>query len=352
MFSLDLKGSQGTQMIGVDIGLSSIKIVQLHGEHGTPTLDTYGELQLGPYANADIGKTTDLEQKRLTEALVDIIRESAANANTAALAISYGSSFATRMTVNAVEEADIATRVPVEARKYIPIALSEVTLDWFPLAARASPPQTDLFLVAIHNETLERLRGTLTGSGLGLSYSELEPFSAARAVLTREQQTAAIVDFGASGTRIYITKGGIIQETHILAGGGAAMTEEFAAAAHVSFAEAEERTRADGLAAAEKFAPAARAMRTLAERTLHEVGRIIAAYERADAPLPSTCFVGGASALPGLAPLAEDILQRKLMQTDPFAKVAYPAFLSDTLLRIGPSFAVALGAALRHFEQH
>mgnify|MGYP006354177105 FL=1 len=41
-------GGDGT-VVGVDVGSSSIKIVQLHEQKGVATLDTYGELQLGPY---------------------------------------------------------------------------------------------------------------------------------------------------------------------------------------------------------------------------------------------------------------------------------------------------------------
>jgi Tfp pilus assembly PilM family ATPase len=35
---------------------------------------------------------------------------------------------------------------------------------------------------------------------------------------------------------------------------------------------------------------------------------------------------------------------------NPFSKVAYPAFMEDIMDEIGPSFTVALGAALRSFE--
>jgi hypothetical protein len=46
----------------------------------------------------------------------------------------------------------------------------------------------------------------------------------------------------------------------------------------------------------------------------------------------------------------KDVLGREVQRANPFSKVAYPAFMEDVMKEIGPSFAAALGAALRVFE--
>ena len=56
----NLFGKGGTSAIGVDIGSSSIKIVQLRRERGVAILETYGELALGPYAGLEIGQATNI----------------------------------------------------------------------------------------------------------------------------------------------------------------------------------------------------------------------------------------------------------------------------------------------------
>ena len=43
-------------VVGIDIGSSSIKVVQLKFTGKTATLVTYGELQLGPYTGSDLGR--------------------------------------------------------------------------------------------------------------------------------------------------------------------------------------------------------------------------------------------------------------------------------------------------------
>ena len=47
---------KGGSVIGVDVGSSSLKVVQLRREGGTAVLETYGEIALGPYGNQPIGK--------------------------------------------------------------------------------------------------------------------------------------------------------------------------------------------------------------------------------------------------------------------------------------------------------
>lgn len=59
---------------------------------------------------------------------------------------------------------------------------------------------------------------------------------------------------------------------------------------------------------------------------------------------------GGAALFPGTDALLKESLRKDIEVANPFTKVAYPAFMEDTMKNIGPSFTVALGAALRNFE--
>ena len=88
VLKMDIAKPVKKAVVGVDVGSSSIKVVQLFDNKGVPTLETYGELQLGPYENVDIGRTTHLQAVKLTEAFVDILRESSVTAKDVALAVS------------------------------------------------------------------------------------------------------------------------------------------------------------------------------------------------------------------------------------------------------------------------
>src|SRR3989344_1138947 len=121
---------KGDSVIGIDIGSSSIKIVQLRRKKDKAILETYGELALGPYAERAIGQATMLPVEKLTEAIKDILREANVSTKSGGIAIPLVSSLISVIDLPQVSEKQLRVMVPIEARKYIPVPISEVTLDW------------------------------------------------------------------------------------------------------------------------------------------------------------------------------------------------------------------------------
>ncbi len=187
MFNFGGLAKEDTGVVGVDIGSSSIKVVQLKRLHGSAALETYGELQLGPYASVEIGRATNLDPARLSEALVDIVREASVSSREAALGISYAASFITVFSLPSADEGQLASMVPIEARKYVPVPVGEVTLDWFVIPeSRGSEKgqnksvSTRVLLAAIHNEALAKYRTVAKNAALLTGFTEIEVFSTIR----------------------------------------------------------------------------------------------------------------------------------------------------------------------------
>src|SRR4051812_31465886 len=86
---LSLDSSKGKSVIGVDIGSSSIKIVQLRLARGAAVLETYGEIALGPYEKIEIGKTVKLDTEKITEAAKDLMREANVTATDSGISIPF-----------------------------------------------------------------------------------------------------------------------------------------------------------------------------------------------------------------------------------------------------------------------
>src|SRR3989344_7497262 len=117
-------------VIGVDIGSSAIKIVQLSKKKGRAVLDTYGAISLGSYAGEEIGKATNLSQGKLIVALTDILKEAKTTTPNVGMAISFNSSLMTIIELPSASEVHLKEIIPIEAKKYVPVPLSEVSLDW------------------------------------------------------------------------------------------------------------------------------------------------------------------------------------------------------------------------------
>ena len=342
-------------VVGIDIGSSSIKLVQLESQKGVVTLTTYGEIQLGPYANSDVGQSIVLNAKQEQEALVDVLRESAVVAKNAVFAMPLTSSFVTNALVEADPKADISALVRVEARKVIPISLSEVTLDWAEMnleekETKKESVKREVLIAAIQNSALERFRTLMQFFGLTVPPTEIECFSAIRALHTEGYEDMVIVDIGATTTKLYIAKKGLLMRMHRIRVGGATATSRIASVLNIQFEAAEIKKREVQKTDAD-YSDIKRAHDTSFDRAFRELNQVLQQYEeKTNLKLKNVYLTGGATLFPGIELLLRDILNREVAHTNAFAKVSYPAFMHDTIKDIAPSFTVALGAALRTFE--
>lgn len=352
LFSFAQASTSPTRVVGIDVGSSSIKVVELQNKDDVLTLMTYGELQLGPYTDAPIGSIAQLAPAIERQALVDILRESAVKAQTAVFAMPLASSFVTTMTLAAEEKEDISPRVRVEARKYIPVPISEVTLDWAEVDTRSVVSKTsrDVLLAAIQNDALKRFNTLLESVNFTNPPTEIECFSTIRALYEPAEESVAIIDMGALSTKLYVSHNGLLQRMYRVKGGGAAVTERIAKELNLDFAVAEELKRTVIKDEAD-FLPAQKANQIGLDRILREFRQVIEEYEaRSGAEITTLYVTGGASAFPGTVNFIAERLERKVSEVQPFQKVAYPAFMEDVMQDLGTTFSVALGAALRSFE--
>ena len=131
IFSSVIGGSVGkTSVIGVDVGSSALKIVELREKGGRAVLGTYGALALGPYANVSVGQVTRLPNEKIAEALRDVLREANASSKVCSFAIPLSTSLLSLIEMPVLDQKQLPQMVPIEARKYIPVPMSDVTLDW------------------------------------------------------------------------------------------------------------------------------------------------------------------------------------------------------------------------------
>ncbi|KKW19930.1 MAG: Type IV pilus assembly protein PilM [Parcubacteria group bacterium GW2011_GWA2_51_10] len=363
--------SQEGSILGIDIGASSAKVVQLRASKGAAILETYGEIALGPYGNAAIGKAVKLPPEKIAEALTDLMREANVTARTGGLSIPFSASLVSIIDLPKVDDDALARMVPIEARKYIPIPISEVTLDWFvipreeegasafdrveepsPLRAKGQ----EVLLVAIHNATVKNYQAIASAIGVKVHFFEIEIFSEARSSMEHGTAPVLVVDIGAAMTKMYIVERGIVRLTHLVTTGGQHMTDTLARSLSWDFEKAERVKRERGLIdssayGTEENAKIKSALLSTLARVFAEVDRVLLSYgQRYNKNVSHVLFAGGGASLPGLKEHAKTALRAEVTVADPFARAEAPAFLKDVLQQIGPGFAVSIGLALRELK--
>src|SRR3989338_2789059 len=131
-------------VIGIDVGSAYLKVVQLRRKSGRAVLETYGSLALGPYAGLEIGRATHLPTQKISEALRDLMREAHVTSSHAGVAIPFEASLVTPIEMMVTSERELETAVPIEARKYVPVPISEVNLDWWVIPDEPGNPSADI----------------------------------------------------------------------------------------------------------------------------------------------------------------------------------------------------------------
>lgn len=353
-FLADFFAKKNSSVLGVDIGSSSLKVVQLRKERGQAVLETYGELSLGPYGGGEAGQATNLSAEQITEALKDLMREAKVTTTSCGMSIPYSRSLLTLVTLprrgNPKEQ---KTVIELEARKYIPVPLSEVQLDWFIVpdiepSASARSSSVAVLLVAVHNDELALLQRVAAGAGLSTSFYEIEIFGTIRAVVDEPVKPVMVLDVGAASTKIYVVEHGVVALSHAISAGSQDITRAIAVSGNISIVRAEALKKQQGLTDGK----ASGGPELVFSRIFAEVRRVLIQFETSNKKsISSIILTGGGGVTKELGSYAKNIFSIDVRVADPFSKTEAPAFMRSVLQEIGPEFAVSVGLALRKLEE-
>lgn len=358
-------GGGSQRIIGLDIGSASVKLVQLKKEKERAILETYGELSIGPYLKKETGRVISLTEDESVLIIKELLKESGAKTNEAVVSVPLKSSFITTIDFPLMSEAELKEAVSFEARRHIPISLSEVEIDWWAmpkaLETKKRAEEEELFekkekvkvlLVAIHKEVIEKFRAIASRAGLNIKGFEIEVFSLARSSIMQELNPILLIDFGASSTKMSVVDYGVIRETLQFQRGSQEITLALSHSLNIDFSRAEKIKKETGLSLKPEDQEATSVIRPVLDHILSEAKRIMIDYRKQEQrSISHVVLSGGGSSLKGLADLVINDLGVEARLTNPFRKTAYPLFLEPVLKEIGPSLAIATGLALRGLKE-
>ncbi|MEK7588376.1 MAG: type IV pilus assembly protein PilM [Patescibacteria group bacterium] len=361
-----LGSASSDSVIGIDIGSSAIKVVEIKKKAGKAVLETYGAISLGTYADTDIGRVTNLPTEKTIEALKEVLKQSGVTTSSVAMSVPMQSSliFTVDLPPN-IKESEISTIVPTEARKYIPVPINEVSLDYFILPSKepsfeeANNPElslnkkdkTEVLVVAIQNDAISKIRSIVSQCNLTASFFEVEVFSSVRANFEHELSLVLLVDFGASRTKLSLVEFGVVKGYHTVNRGGADITDSISKSLSIPFAEAEEMKKEFGLFGNPNEKNLADIIKVHTDYIFSETNNVLLGYEKKyGRTITKVIFTGGGALLKGMQEVAVNNFKAEVQVGHPFSKVGAPAFLEKVLQTTGPEFAIAIGLALRKLQ--
>lgn len=339
--------------LGVDIGMAMIKVVEISKRGSKMELKNYGQVAVSslyhkPYQGfAGEEGSFVLSSPDISKTLKAILKESEIKTKEATFAIPDFSTFFTTFVLPPMSEDEIPDAVRFEARRHIPVPVSDVVLDWFLIDGQTGKKGTDLkmLLVAVPNEIINRYQEIATASGLELKYLEAEAFSLARALIKDSKETVCILDIGAQSTTINIVEGGVLKLSYSSDISGNDFTQSIVKSLSVNAQKADLLKKEKGIESEETK----EILLPFINLIIIEMEKIFKDFEIKEKAIKKIILAGGSSFLPGLGQYITSYLKKETIMADPFFGFIYPPILEKKLKETGPSFAIAVGAALRGF---
>jgi len=346
--------------LGVDLGATSIKIVELKDEGGRPRLLTYGYSE----------QTSGYPEKEFTETpekAIDLIKKICAKSRTVSkqtvAALPSASVFSSVINIPALVGKDLGSAVQWEAKKIIPLPLEEMILDWKVLNPEEPPTvpgtpvttqkTTQVLLTAAAKNLVKKYLDIFKGAGLNLVSLETETFALIRSLIGVDKSTVIVVDMGAASTAISIIENGVPFLNRSLNIGGLTITKEIAASLGTDFNQAEQLKYDVGISgAAEGGVP--KIIERALSMLLNEIKYCSNVYQSQESArgrrVEKIILTGGGALLPNFSEYLSSALNMRTYIGNPWARVIYPEEMRPILDQIGPKFSVGIGLAMREIE--
>ena len=342
--------SKKKEVIGIDIGSSSVKLVQLKDLKGSYQLLNAGITPLPPEAIVD---NTLMDSAAIVGAIKNLITSLGIKIKDVACSISGNSVIIRKIILPVMPLEELEDQITWEAEQYIPFDINDVNMDFQILSPDTiDPSKMNVLLVASKKDIINDYVAVFNESGLHLSVIDVDSFAVQNAFEVNHdigaEDVIALINIGASVMNINVVKAGVTLFTRDVQMGGNLYTEEIQKQMGLSSIEAESiKTLAHETRDSVLFEVIGRVNETITQ----EIRRSLDFYNStANEERISRVFVSGGGSKVYM--LVESISEKTGFPVEvinPFAKLKYNEkdFDPEYLQEIGPLMAVTVGLAIR-----
>jgi len=231
---------EGKNLVGIDIGTSSIKVVQLKESRRGLGLLKLGYAPLAPQTIVD-GQVMDASA--VVEALSRIFHDAKIKQKEVAISVSGQSVIIRKITVPMMTQAELDEQIHWEAEQHIPFDIKDVQVDYQVLRKRPETSQMDLLLVAAKRDQINDYAQLARDAKLKPVVCDIDAFTIQNIFEFSRglapDQTLGLLNVGASLSSLNIIANGVSVFTREIANGGNVITDEIQKALSVPYEQAE-----------------------------------------------------------------------------------------------------------------
>ena len=309
-------------LFGLDIGFSSMKVMQTKPEGKNAIVAGYGVNRFDPKIIKD-GVIIDIpEMAKSAHELFDKFVVGEITTRRVAMSIPAMRTFTRTIKLPKLTNKELEDAVRMEAEQYIPVPVDDLYMDYS--ITSTTETEIELLAVAVPKKIVDSYVALAKVLGLELVALEATIASSSRLFVHTELSDVptVIIDYGSVSSDITIFDHGIIV-TGTAGGGGDNFTDLISEALDISKSEAQVIKAKYGLSYSKKQKEITTALKPTLEQILKEIRRMIRYYEERygdDRKIAQIVTLGGGSNMPGLSDYMTNALRLPVRMSNPWDK--------------------------------
>jgi type IV pilus assembly protein PilM len=351
-----LFGGKQKSLVGLDIGSSSIKAVELKSSKAGYELVSFG---LEPLTQDTVVDGAIMDAPAVASAISKIFDSQKIKTKNVATSVSGHSVIVKRISLPFMTDEELDERIKAEASQHIPFDIADVSLSYQVLESLET--QMDVLLVAVKMEKILNHTSVLSQAGKIPTVVDIDAFALQNCFLANYgadggrgvDQTIALLNVGASVMSINIMRGEIPLFTRDVSVGGNQYTDALQKELDLSFEDAERLKMGEGVAGVSEEQKSA-ILRSVSDILILEIQKTFDFF-RATASgenIQRIYVAGGTARVPGLLELLREEFAMPVEELYPFRKIQISPTKhnEDQIRQFAPRLAIAVGLALRSFD--
>lgn len=316
---------QDKPIFGLDVGFSSLKVMQLNGQHKRPTVTGYGVTEFEAKAISD---GVIVEPELIASALYELFDKHLVGDITTrrvVAAVPAARTFTRTLTLPLLSTDDLTQAVNLETEQYVPVPLEDLYVDYSVI--NKMEKEQEVLAVAIPKKIVDSFVQLAAITGLEIVTVETSISSASRLFVQAEQSDipTVLIDLGSLSADITIYDKSLIV-TGTVAGGGDSFTTAIAEKLGVTRAEAHVVKTKYGLGLSKKQKDITDSLNPILDQMLREIRRMIRYYEErsgTERKIGQVVTMGGGANMPGLSEHMTNLLRLPVRMCDPWQNLDF-----------------------------
>lgn len=332
--------------IGIDIGSSAIKIVELAPQGaGKWKLLTAASLATPEGAQLISGQAN---LAAISATIAKVCKEAGVHTRQVVASIPEEQVSTHLVEMPAMTEGEVEQALEWQVEQYIPLAKEDAVWSYQIVKKDDAAGSMEVLLVAVSKKIAETYRQVFEQAGLEVVALETELTSAARSLTTGNPGIAIIVDIGARSTDIGVTRSSQLLFSRTVPTAGEAFTRAIETSLGLETAQAEQYKNTYGFSAGQLQGKLLEAMNPVLGLIATEIKKTMDFYrgKHAAEAAKSVILSGGVAVLPDVITSLSAQVGMEVLIGNPFANVSMDDAQKKALTGNEPFYATAVGLSM------